>query len=139
MPQHESLRLVVDHNVWISFLLTRSFPALARMVDDRAVILLYTDELLDDLAEVLIRPKLAKHLDPADVELMFQRIRHRGELIMVRSVVHLCRDPDDDFLLALCKDGGADVLITGDEDLLVLREFGNTRILSPANFLRIHK
>jgi len=108
------------------------------MVDDTVVSLLYTDELLDDLAEVLLRPRLAKHLDPADVQLMFQRIRHRGEPIKVCSVVHLCRDPDDDSLLALCKDGRADVLITGDEDLLVLREFGNTRILSPANFLRTH-
>jgi putative PIN family toxin of toxin-antitoxin system len=138
MPQHVSLRLVVDHNVWISYLLTRSFRRLDQIMDSEHVRILFTDDLLDDLASVLERPKLAKHLDPADVGLLFQRISGQGERINVKSVVHICRDPDDDSLLALSKDGSADILITGDEDLLVLKKFGKTRIQSPAEFLRNH-
>jgi len=138
MPQHVSLRLVVDHNVWISYLLTRSFRGLDQVMDSEHVRVLFTDDLLDNLASVLERPKLAKHLDPADVGLLFQRISDQGERINVKSVVQVCRDPDDDSLLALSKDGNADILITGDEDLLVLKKFGNTRILSPAEFLRKH-
>jgi len=100
--------------------------------------LLYSEGSLDDLAGVLMRPKLARHMEEADVELMFQRIKERGKRIMVRSDVRVCRDPDDDHLLALCKDGRADLLITGDKDLLVLKHFGATRILSPTEFLREH-
>ena len=46
------------------------------------------------------------------------------------SVVTLYRDPKDNFLLALCQDGNADFLITGDQYLLVLQRFGSIRILS---------
>lgn len=107
-------------------------------MDSEHMRVLFTDDLLDSLASVLERPKLSKHLDPADVGLLFQRISGQGERINVGSVVQVCRDPDDDSLLALCKDGNADILITGDEDLLVLKKFGKTRIQSPAEFLRNH-
>lgn len=134
-----SLRLVVDHNVWVSYLLTRSFAGLDAVLDREQVHILFTEYLLDDLASVLMRPKSAKHLDEADVEAMFLRIRDHGICIKARSDVRLCRDPDDDHLLALSKDGRADILITGDEDLLVLKTFGRTRIQSPAEFLREHR
>ena len=139
MPQQPSLGLVVDHNVWISYLLTRSFPALADSIDRAEVRLLYWIALLEDLLEVLDRPKLAMHIDALDTELLIHRIRQHGEAILVRSVLTICRDPDDDHLLSLCKDGRADVLITGDEDLLVLKKFGTTVIQSPVAFLRTQR
>lgn len=46
----------------------------------------------------------------------------------------ICRDPKDDYLLALAKAAKADLLITGDEDLLVLKKYGKARILKPAAF-----
>ena len=58
------------------------------------------------------------------------------ELIEVRSTVNVCRDPDDNFLLALAKDGKANYLLTGDEDLLILKNFGKTSIVTIASFLK---
>ena len=57
-------------------------------------------------------------------------VRRRAELVDVSSVVDACRDPKDNFLLALAKDGNADYLITGDNDLRTMREFENTKIVS---------
>ena len=51
-------------------------------------------------------------------------------LTTVTSEVTECRDPKDNFLLALCQDGRADFLITGDQDLLVLDPFHRTRIIT---------
>jgi hypothetical protein len=48
--------------------------------------------------------------------------------------VKITRDEKDDYLLALAKKGKADILITGDDDLLVLKKHGKTRILKPAAF-----
>mgnify|MGYP003393236753 CR=1 FL=1 len=48
----------------------------------------------------------------------------------------ISRDPDDDYLLALAKAGKANVLITGDDDLLVLKKHGRTRILNARNFAK---
>jgi uncharacterized protein len=55
--------------------------------------------------------------------------------LTVTSEVSLCRDEDDNFLLALAKDSKADFLITGDKDLLVLKQFENTSILTLTEFL----
>lgn len=44
------------------------------------------------------------------------------DLIKVECIVAICRDPNDNFLLALAKDGKADYLLTGDKDLLELQK-----------------
>jgi predicted nucleic acid-binding protein len=54
------------------------------------------------------------------------------------KVIPICRDAKDDFLLALAKAAKADLLVTGDEDLLVLKKYGRTRIVTPASYLKDH-
>ena len=49
-----------------------------------------------------------------------------AEFVEVKSKITTCRDEKDNFLLALAVDGNADFLITGDEDLLVLKEVNKT-------------
>ena len=57
------------------------------------------------------------------------------DLIEIKSSVSVRRDPKDDFLLSLAKDGKADYLITGDKDLLNLGKFKKTKILTITDFL----
>ena len=47
----------------------------------------------------------------------------------------VCRDPDDDNILAAAMGGNCDCIITGDKDLLVLRAYEGINILSPRDFL----
>jgi putative PIN family toxin of toxin-antitoxin system len=49
----------------------------------------------------------------------------------------ICRDVDDDMVLATALAGKADVIVTGDDDLLVLKEFRGIKILSPRQFLQL--
>ncbi|MCZ2460859.1 MAG: putative toxin-antitoxin system toxin component, PIN family [Chitinophagales bacterium] len=58
--------------------------------------------------------------------------------INVVSEISVCRDPKDNFLLALAKDTKADYLITGDKDLLELKQFDRTIICTLADFIKIH-
>ena len=59
----------------------------------------------------------------------------RATFIDVSSTVDVCRDAKDNFLLALAKDGKASHLLTGDKDLLVLKNFGKTKILTISEYL----
>ena len=59
-----------------------------------------------------------------------------ADFVNVRAEVNICRDPKDNFLLALSIDGNANFLITGDKDLLDLKKFGETKIISIAEFLQ---
>ena len=52
------------------------------------------------------------------------------------ETITICRDPKDNFLLALAKDAGADYLITRDEDLLTIKQFEKTIILTLEDFIR---
>jgi uncharacterized protein len=47
---------------------------------------------------------------------------------------NVCRDPDDDMILATAQTGQAVCIITGDKDLLSLTKFGAIDILSPSEF-----
>jgi predicted nucleic acid-binding protein len=52
----------------------------------------------------------------------------------VEAVRGICRDPDDDAILGCALAGEADYFVTGDADLLALKSFKETQILSPRNF-----
>ena len=52
----------------------------------------------------------------------------------VQPVSGICRDPDDDPILSCARAASADYLVTGDSDLLELREFQGTRIVAPRDF-----
>lgn len=120
MRRRRRTRIVVDANVWVSVLLTRSFPGLVARLEQREVLLVVADALLIELLDVLNRPKLRSRLNFAEVEAFFDQLRAMGEHVEPVSTVQVCRDPDDNAVLAVCRDGRADLLITGDADLLVL-------------------
>jgi len=134
MPVKKS-RIIIDTNLWISFLLTKNFSGLDKIFSDSNLIILFSGELLDEFIEVAGRPKFKKYFTATDLHELLIRIREHGEFIIVKSSVKICRDPKDNFLLSLSKDGKASHLITGDKDLLDLKIFGRTHIISIKNYL----
>lgn len=66
---------------------------------------------------------------------MLKILRAKAEFITVTSVIDICRDPKDNFLLALAHDGYATHLLTGDKDLLVLKKVGKTKILTITEYV----
>jgi len=87
------------------------------------------------LITVLSRPKFKKYISKEDLNTLMLFFNEFGELVNVSSKVKLSRDANDDFLLALAKDGKATFLITGDKDLLVLKKINQTKIVSISDFL----
>ena len=66
---------------------------------------------------------------------LLSEIYFRAEFIEVTSEVIFCRDSKDDFLLSLAKDSNASHLITGDVDLLEIKNFEETKILTITEYL----
>ncbi|HRZ97014.1 MAG TPA: putative toxin-antitoxin system toxin component, PIN family [Paludibacter sp.] len=132
MPR--SLKIIIDTNLWISFLLTKQFSFLDKLLAKKKVRLIFSDELLAEFLEVVKRPKLSKYFDYKDLELLIECINQYGEFYSVNSKVEICRDEKDNFLLALAKESKANYLITGDKDLLILKKFENTEIITIAEY-----
>jgi putative PIN family toxin of toxin-antitoxin system len=128
------MRLVVDANIWISTLLSSTCYIRVETFFTPKYRLIVSKELFKDLDSAIHKPYPAKRIVRAEYDKLVFRLKTIAELVEVHSIVRVCRDPKDNFLLALAKDGNADYLITGDADLLVLKEFGNTKIVTLSEF-----
>jgi hypothetical protein len=128
-------RIVIDTNIWISFLLTKDFTALDKIISSSNLVLLFSSSLIEEFIEVASRKKFKKYFSTADIEELLFQMKEHGEYIHVSSSAKICRDPKDNFLLSLSKDGKASHLITGDKDLLELLKFGSTQITTLKYFL----
>ena len=128
-------RVIIDTNLWISFLINNDYFKLDKILSDKLATLLYSQELIDEFIEVAQRPKFRRYFSADDLQALLLAMSDRVIFIDVSSTVTVCRDEKDNFLLALAKDGKASHLITGDKDLLVLKRFGKTKILSITEYL----
>jgi uncharacterized protein len=93
------------------------------------------EQIIEEINLVTQRPKLQKYFPATKVQELLDLLRIIGLWIEVTSEVSICRDPKDNYLLALAKDSQADFLITGDADLLSLVNFEGTEILNYKDFL----
>lgn len=134
MPE-EKHRVVIDTNLWISFLLTRDLTKLDRLISPARTTLLISRELLEEIVEVAERPKFRKYFDLIELTNFLVKLKQNAEFVQVSSQVNICRDEKDNFLLSLAVDGAATHLLTGDKDLLVLHPFGDIQILTIADYL----
>jgi len=123
--------------LWVSFLITRQFLFLDQLFELEKVQLVFSPELLGEFIEVTSRPKLKKYFAPADVERLLEILERNAEIIDVTSKINQCRDENDNFLLSLAKDGKADYLINGDNDLLVMKTFEKTEIVTIEKYKNI--
>ena len=88
----------------------------------------------NEFVTVVQRPKFHPFFAQQDIQLLLQYIQQHTRFINVQSVVTVCRDVKDNFLLALAQDSRADYLATGDKDLLSLGTFGKTKIITMSVF-----
>ncbi|MEO8659200.1 MAG: putative toxin-antitoxin system toxin component, PIN family [Bryobacteraceae bacterium] len=129
-------RIVIDNNVLISrLLLPKSVPgtAVREAVDTGQ--LLVSSATLDELAAVLSRPKFDAYVSIGDRQEFIRCLGRIAEVIPIIYTVHACRDPKDNMFLEVAVNGNAQILITGDRDLLVLNPFHEIPIIAPAAYV----
>lgn len=135
----KKIRIILDTNIWISFLITKSMKGIDRLIFNDKAVLLFSDESMTEFIDVTSREKLKPYFTKDDIASLIDLIEVYGEIIEVKSKVDICRDKEDNFLLSLAKDGKADYLITGDKDLLVLENFGKTEMIKLTDFLEKYR
>lgn len=132
------MRVVLDANVVISTLVTpqRPLATIFRAWEEDVIEILVSDDILQEVDEVIERFVKRKIVSPAPAMSMIRRLHREAVRVTVMSVVDRSPDRKDNRYLACAKDGRADFLITGDKKhLLPLKEFYGTRIVSPQEFV----
>ncbi|MEQ9102169.1 MAG: putative toxin-antitoxin system toxin component, PIN family [Imperialibacter sp.] len=122
-------KVVVDTNIFISFLIGKVLKDLPKYLHSSAVELVVSDELISELIEVTSRPKFSRYFSEEIVRELLVLVEERSTAVQPISQIEACRDAKDNYLLALAVDGGADFLVTGDKDLLTMGTFEKTRII----------
>jgi putative PIN family toxin of toxin-antitoxin system len=69
------------------------------------------------------------------IDIFVDLLERSSQIIEVDLKLKIARDPKDNMFLELAKAVSADYLISGDKDLLEIKEFENTKILRPSEFL----
>jgi putative PIN family toxin of toxin-antitoxin system len=129
-------RIVIDTNVYVSRLLRESsVPGRAVGLAWREFTTLISTEAWEELRIVLMRRKFARYIQPVQVESYLGKVWEFSEHIVNPSPIRACRDARDDKFIEVAVHGRADVILTGDEDLLALNPFCGIAILTPGEFL----
>lgn len=135
-------RIIIDTNWWISIAIARMRKEIVdHVILNEAYELCASGELDIEVMDMVNKPHLRKLFRPQHYFEFLYFYVGSTVLFPVTSKVTVCRDQNDNFLLALAKDAKADFLITGDKDLLCLKHFEQTMIVSLQEFLsdRLHK
>ena len=131
------MRIVLDANVLASGIFWGGYPL--RVLDlwardqiDVLVseqILLEYNHVLTELGQEEERSHLAQQWTAF--------VAQHATMVTPVSSVKVCRDPDDDKYLGCAADGGADYIVSGDEDLLALKQFVGIPIVTPRRFIEL--
>jgi hypothetical protein len=131
----KSKKIILDTNLWISFLISNNLHQLNKLIKNKKIILVFSDELIEEFIDVVSRPKFKKYFQKSDIKKMLKYFDQYGEITKVASNIQICRDKKDNFLLNLSIDSKADFLVTGDKDLLVLQKIKHTQIITFSDFI----
>jgi uncharacterized protein len=130
------MRIVLDTNVLVSAALKQqSTPGMAVHTIEQRGGLLKSHVTEQQLFEVLARPYLARLVDQETLNWL-HRLMATAELVEITEAITACRDPTDDKFLELAISGRAEMIVSGDADLLALHPFRGISIVNPARFMR---
>lgn len=129
--------VVLDTNILVSYLWgsAHCLRIVRAMLLENRFTPVVTPEIIGEFDDVVSRPRIKRHIGeitPAIFKreyLLFAHMVHPHERVMI------CDDPDDNMLLECAQTADADYIVTGDDDLLRLKQFGTARIITPAEFV----
>ncbi|MDH3772133.1 MAG: putative toxin-antitoxin system toxin component, PIN family [Nitrospirota bacterium] len=130
-------RIVLDTNALVSrLLLPDSIPgqAVRKAVEEGEILM--SEWTLFELADVLGREKFNAYVSIQDREEFLRMLGRIVEMVTILHAVHDCRDVRDNQILEVAVNGQAQVIVTGDEDLLVLNPFRGISIIRPVDYLK---
>jgi putative PIN family toxin of toxin-antitoxin system len=134
------MRVVLDTNVFVSALLNpdRRISLILYSLAEGKYRLLYSRDSLGELVRVVSRPRIMRGLlDDFDIKELIALIKFRGQEILPSVSIKACRDLSDNMFLEIAVEGNADLIVSGDDDLLSLSPFQGIPVITPARFLSI--
>lgn len=132
-----SLRVVLDTNVLVAFLLTRghTISAILDAWERRDFHLVTSPVLIAEVRRTLKKPQLRPHIRSEAAQALLEAMAEDAHLISGDLQLQgVTLDPDDDAVVSCAIEGDVDYIVSGDAHLLNLGEYEGIRIVTPAAF-----
>lgn len=130
--------VLFDSNIWVSLAINRQLDFIASL-NKSNITLITCENLVDELINVLLRPKFKKNFTKDYIERFVQFHQLSTSTFEILDIEPVVTDKKDDYLFALCKIANADYFVTGDKLLLAVHEFYVTNIITLADFKNMLK
>ena len=131
------MKVVIDTNIWISFLIGKLLSNLVELILNKQVKVISSNEQIAEIFSVITKPKLKKYISNSDIKRLYHFITKYTKSVKINNDLNVCRDPKDNYLLEIAIKGKAEYLVTGDKDLLVLNPFHKVKILNYKEFEKL--
>lgn len=129
------MRVILDCNIWISFLLSKQDCLLKRMLMDTRFDIYVCEELLSEIINVARRDKIRKRVSENELQQLLKIIDAFCIKTTISQIAEpIIRDPKDVYLLSLAETIDANYIVSGDKDLTELNQHLKTRIVKLADF-----
>ena len=127
------MRAVFDTNVLIAAFLTEGLcSGLLIRARKQAFNLVLCDDIIREFEGILVKKLKLTSTDISEISAIVSEAA--SEILhKLNPVPNICRDPNDDMMIACAIDATADYIVTGDEDLLILKKYKDI-IINPRNF-----
>jgi len=127
------MKIVFDTNVILSALITQGLSSRVLDLCIEKHLLYISPFIIDEVTQKL---KNKFNVGAVNIRKTKSFLLASFELKKPGSdIPHICRDRDDDNILALAREVGAHIIITGDRDLLDMKSFDGTGIITPREFI----
>jgi len=130
------MKVIIDTNLWISFLIGHQMPLLRRMLTDVRFDVYVCAPLIAEIRDVTNRDKIRKYVSLSDIEDLLTIIHAFCQFAVIKTDAArtAVRDPKDLYLLSLAETIGADYIVSGDADLIDLVQHNQTKMIKLADF-----
>lgn len=133
------MKVVLDTNIWVSAIIWGGIPEkITDLQQNQLITIAMSEELLRELENTFNKKKIKPKLNALNLEL-YSVINLVRESVIFYPITELnvpeLRDPDNNIILVTAIASNADVIVTGDQDLLMLIEYQKIPIMTPKNFL----
>jgi len=110
--------IILDTNIWISYLLSRNFHILTKIILNNKLDIVTCSQLINEISEVLQREKFRRYINKKDIEEAIKIHLKLCRFIEVEAGTDFLTDKKDDFLIDLYQAANATLLVTGDKQIL---------------------
>lgn len=133
-------KYVFDTNTLLSAVISPDGKSVSAQAYHKALnggVLLASDETFAELVDVIFRKKFDKYISDESRFSFLSNFRKAAIWVEITEPVFDCRDVKDNKFLSLAKEGNATLIISGDEDLLVLNPYKEIPILNSRQFIAL--